>query len=229
MNSIKAHGVSFWAKTGRIDVLLSDGTPQSYFTKVLSKEIGMNMTKGKFVPNPIAWGTYETIPHTHFFLCEFREMTEDMPGPDEFASLFSKMHQKSVSPTGKLSFHNTTYAGNLPQICTGGPPPYAPSHLSCIRRFEYYLCHSTYRQTFVGLLLPVFFGNMLIAIYERKYPPSIFWPSSSPTPILQFFVVMLLMAAGVLLAMAYGERGDPKAEAAERIDLYLAAVPYYWY
>ncbi|KAF5636247.1 uncharacterized protein FTJAE_6195 [Fusarium tjaetaba] len=114
-------------------------------------------------------------------------------------------------------------------ICTGGPPPYAPSNLSCIRRFQYYLCHSTYRQTFVGLLLPVFFGNMLIAIGERKYSPSIFWSSSSPTPILQFFVIMLLMAAAVLLAMAYGKRGDPKPEAAERIDLYLAAVPCYWY
>jgi hypothetical protein len=48
-------------------------------------------------------------------------------------------------------------------------PPYAPSHLSCTRRFEYYLCHSTCRQTFFGLLLPLFFGNMLITIDERKH------------------------------------------------------------
>lgn len=69
----------------------------------------------EFVPKPIACGTYETIPDTHFFLCEFREMTEDMPDPDEFASRLSKMHQKSVSPTGNFGFHITTYAGNLPQ------------------------------------------------------------------------------------------------------------------
>jgi fructosamine-3-kinase len=88
----------------------------------------MNMTKGEFhsmsaihgvipefVPKPIACGTYEDIPDTHFFLCEFREMTEDMPDPDEFASRLSTMHQKSVSPTGKFGFHITTYAGNLPQ------------------------------------------------------------------------------------------------------------------
>lgn len=37
------------------------------------------------------------------------------------------------------------------------------------------------------------------------------------------------MASGVLLAMAYGKRGDPKAEAAERIDLYRATLQYYWY
>ncbi|KAF5636246.1 kinase-like domain protein [Fusarium tjaetaba] len=128
VTSIETHGVSFWAKTGRIDVLLSDGRPQSFFIKVLSKEIGMNMTKGEFhsmsaihgvipefVPKPIACGTYEDIPDTHFFLCEFRDMTEDMPDPDEFASRLSTMHQKSVSPTGKFGFHITTYAGNLPQ------------------------------------------------------------------------------------------------------------------
>ncbi|RBA20244.1 hypothetical protein FPRO05_08689 [Fusarium proliferatum] len=128
VTSIENHSVSFWAKTGRIDVLLKDGTPQSFFIKVLSKEIGRSMTEGEFhsmsaihgvvpefVPKPIACGTYENIPDTHFFVCEFREMTEDMPDPDEFASRLSAMHQKSASPTGKFGFHITTYAGNLPQ------------------------------------------------------------------------------------------------------------------
>ncbi|SCN75697.1 uncharacterized protein FFB20_04962 [Fusarium fujikuroi] len=115
------------------------------------------------------------------------------------------------------------------RICTGGPPPEAPSHLNCIRRLEYYLCHSTYRQTLAGMLPLLFFGNMLIAIGEGRYPPSIFWPSSSPTPILQFLTVMLLYAAIVLLLIVYGKRGDPKAEAAERIDLYLSVIMYYWY
>lgn len=88
----------------------------------------MNMTKGEFhsvsaihgvtpefVPKPIACGTYENIPDTHFFLCDFREMAEEMPDPHKFASGLSIMHQKSVSPTGKFGFHTTTYAGNLPQ------------------------------------------------------------------------------------------------------------------
>ncbi|KAI6756695.1 hypothetical protein HG530_011293 [Fusarium avenaceum] len=109
--SIENHGVSFWAKTGRINILLNDGTPQSYFIKVISKELGM-----KFIPRPIACGTYQTISDTHFFLCEFREMTEDMPDPHKFAALLSRLHQKSVSPTGKFGFHVTNYAGNLPQF-----------------------------------------------------------------------------------------------------------------
>lgn len=129
VTSTENHGVSFWAQTGRIDVLLRDGTPQSFFIKVISKELGMNMTRGEFhsmsamhnvlpefVPRPIACGTYRTIPETHFFLCEFREMTDDMPDPHKFAALLSTLHQKSVSPTGKFGFHITTYAGNLPQF-----------------------------------------------------------------------------------------------------------------
>jgi fructosamine-3-kinase len=129
VTSTENHGVSFWAKTGRIDVLLCNGTPQSFFIKFISKELGMNMTKGEFqsmsaihnvlpefVPRPVAYGTYRTIQDTHFLLCEFREMTDDMPDPYKFAALLSTLHQKSVSPTGKFGFHVTTYAGNLPQF-----------------------------------------------------------------------------------------------------------------
>lgn len=127
--STEDHGVSFWARTGRIDVSLPDGTPQSFFIKVISKERGRNMTIGEFesmvaihdtlpqfVPKPIACGTYTSIPDTHFFLCVFREMTDDMPEPHQFAALLSTLHQKSVSPTGKFGFHITTCAGNLPQF-----------------------------------------------------------------------------------------------------------------
>lgn len=126
--SMKSHGESFWAQTGRIDVLLCDDTPQSFFIKVISKELGMKMTRSEFqslsamhdvlpefVPRSIACGSFASMPDTHFFLCEFREMTADMPDPHKFAALLSKLHEKSVSPNGKFGFHTTTYAGNLPQ------------------------------------------------------------------------------------------------------------------
>ncbi|OQE93095.1 hypothetical protein PENNAL_c0006G01069 [Penicillium nalgiovense] len=129
VTSTANHGLSFWAQTGRIDVLLRDGTSQSFFIKVLSKDLGLNMTRGEFqsllamhnvlpefVPRPVACGTYSTIPDTHFFLCEFQEMTDDMPDPHKFTALLSKLHRRSVSPTGKFGFHITTYAGNLPQF-----------------------------------------------------------------------------------------------------------------
>lgn len=129
MISTEGHGVSFWANTGRINVELADGTLQSFFIKVLSKVIGKNMLHGEyesmtaiytllpdFVPKPIAWGTYSTIPNTHFFLCEFREMLAEMPDPDKFAARLAALHQNSNSPNGRFGFHITTYGGNLPQL-----------------------------------------------------------------------------------------------------------------
>ena len=130
MISTEAHGVSFWASTGRIDVELAGGSEQrSFFIKVLSKEVGKNMVQGEFesmkaiyellpdfVPRPIAWGTYQSVPDTHFFLCENRDMTDEMPDPEKFAAQLASLHQDSKSPTGKFGFHITTYSGNLPQM-----------------------------------------------------------------------------------------------------------------
>ncbi|CAP64472.1 uncharacterized protein PODANS_5_7620 [Podospora anserina S mat+] len=70
-----------------------------------------------FAPKPIAYGPYDSLPDTYFFLCEFREMVDDqLPEPEEFTRKLATLHQKSQSPTGKFGFHTTTYAGNLPQM-----------------------------------------------------------------------------------------------------------------
>ncbi|KAJ5682336.1 hypothetical protein N7462_005501 [Penicillium macrosclerotiorum] len=126
--AIERHGLSFWAMSGRIDVELADGTPRSFFMKVVSKERGQAMMKGEFesmtaihnvvpdfVPKPMAWGTYESVPDTHFFLCEFREMTEELPDVHQFTACLAALHKTSTSPTGKFGFHVTTYNGNLSQ------------------------------------------------------------------------------------------------------------------
>ncbi|KAH1618693.1 hypothetical protein KXV70_002168 [Aspergillus fumigatus] len=128
VTSVESHGISFWADTNRLDVELADGTPLSFFIKVLSGETGKNMVHGEyesmktiyevspeFAPKPIAWGSFVNTPDTHFFLCEFREMTNQMPDPHKFAARLAALHQGSVSPTGKFGFHVTTYSGNLPQ------------------------------------------------------------------------------------------------------------------
>lgn len=128
MLSTEGHGVSFWANTGRINAELEDGTRLSFFIKVLSGETGKKMVESEyesmraiydvlpnFAPKPIAHGAYETIPDTHFFLCEFREILDDMPDPHKFTMSLAELHQKSESPTGKFGFHMPTYSGNLPQ------------------------------------------------------------------------------------------------------------------
>ncbi|KAK3936652.1 Fructosamine kinase-domain-containing protein [Diplogelasinospora grovesii] len=128
----ECHGVSFWASTGQIEVELADGeTTESFFIKVISKDTGKGMVHGEFesmkaihavlpdfAPRPIAWGTYQTIPQTYFFLCEFRYMCHphQMPDPVEFSHRLATIHKESQSPTGKFGFHVTTFAGNLPQM-----------------------------------------------------------------------------------------------------------------
>ena len=123
------HGVSFWANTGRIDVVLSNGQDHSFFIKVISGPVGKNMMQSEyestksiyevqvsFVPKPIAWGTYESNTDTHFYLCEYREMTGEVPEPRKFTQHLAALHQDSVSPDGKFGFHMTTYMVNLPQL-----------------------------------------------------------------------------------------------------------------
>jgi len=71
-----------------------------------------------FVPKPIAWGTYASDPSTHFFLCAFHEMGDDLPEISKFCASLAELHQKSIplSPNkGKFGFHITTHQGMLPQ------------------------------------------------------------------------------------------------------------------
>lgn len=111
-------------------MVLDDGTPISFFIKVLPKENGKNMVRGEyesmkeiytllpdFAPKPIAWGTYKDVPDMHFFLCEYREMVHDMPYPNKFAARLAELHQNSKSMNGKFGFHVTTYSG----ICLRRP------------------------------------------------------------------------------------------------------------
>lgn len=68
-----------------------------------------------FVPEPIAWGSYKSLPDTHFYLCEFRSLGEELPEPPVFCQKVAELHKNGVSPNGKFGFHVVTYNGNLPQ------------------------------------------------------------------------------------------------------------------
>ncbi|KAF9892787.1 hypothetical protein FE257_000376 [Aspergillus nanangensis] len=108
---------------------LADGTPQSYFIKIVSDEHGLAMVHGEyesmksiysvlpdFAPRPITYGTYQETADTHFFLCEYKELdTTKMPEPEEFGARLAELHKLSTSPNGKFGFHIPTYSGNLPQ------------------------------------------------------------------------------------------------------------------
>lgn len=131
--SASPHGASFWTRTAKIDVELSDGSPHVYFMKIATGDTGRGMVRGEFegvtklyevipegVPRPIAWGTYKSQPDTHFYLCDFLDMIEDLPDVYAFSLLLAKLHKESIprSPNGKFGFHEVTYEGSMYQDTT---------------------------------------------------------------------------------------------------------------
>ncbi|KAI0815528.1 Fructosamine kinase-domain-containing protein [Xylaria sp. FL0064] len=126
VSSVVAHGASFWTRTARVDGEL-DGAEQSYFLKTSFGQRGKTMMSGEFhcmtkiysimpdlVPKPIAWGTYSSIPDVHFFLCDFRPMTDELPDLESFPAKMGDMRSAGVSPNGKFGFDVTTFHGNIP-------------------------------------------------------------------------------------------------------------------
>lgn len=66
------------------------------------------------VPRPIAWGTYASIEDVHFFLCEFRNMTDELPDIETFPAKMAELHRNGMSPDGRFGFHVTSYHGQTP-------------------------------------------------------------------------------------------------------------------
>ena len=69
-----------------------------------------------FVPRPVAWGSFTSDPNLHFFLCEFVEMSDELPEMHLFSAKVAEMHSKCISPNGKFGFPVKTYNGSLPQL-----------------------------------------------------------------------------------------------------------------
>lgn len=67
------------------------------------------------VARPVACGSYESVDDTHFFVCKFCELNDDIPDPYPFASLVAELHKRGVSPDGKFGMPYVTYGGNAPQ------------------------------------------------------------------------------------------------------------------
>ncbi|KAF4772925.1 hypothetical protein HER10_EVM0007404 [Colletotrichum scovillei] len=127
--SVAPSGQSLWVATVKIVVQQEDGTISEYFKKGAPGAVGVDMMKGTFeaenalytfapgqVPKPIGWGTYASDPDTHFYLCEFVEMYDDLPGARDWATSVSNLHLNSMgkSPTGQFGFHVTTHLANVP-------------------------------------------------------------------------------------------------------------------
>ncbi|KAI4910274.1 hypothetical protein J4E90_007707 [Alternaria incomplexa] len=57
------------------------------------------------IPCPIAFGTYKSDPHKHFYLAEFMEMTAGLPDIRAFSAMLAKLHHDSmVDPKAPREF-----------------------------------------------------------------------------------------------------------------------------
>lgn len=127
--SADRYGSSAWTVTARITTELADGKPKKYFLKCATEDAGRVMMEGEYwaitelyktiprnIPRPIARGKFEReAPPTYFFLCDFIEMSQQVPDPAQLCSTIIELHQKSISPTGKFGFHVRTCNGRTPQ------------------------------------------------------------------------------------------------------------------
>ncbi|KAK8034977.1 hypothetical protein PG993_009972 [Apiospora rasikravindrae] len=122
-------GASAWVKTIKIDIQLQDGTVKSYFKKGAPGNRGLEMMEGTYVseklihsfipehvPAPLAFGSYESIPNMHYYICDYVDMTDDLPDPAKFGQTLAKLHLNSMekSPTGQYGFPLTTHLAFVP-------------------------------------------------------------------------------------------------------------------
>ncbi|EEY14404.1 conserved hypothetical protein [Verticillium alfalfae VaMs.102] len=86
--------------------------------KVVSGEYrsmtAIHVVMPSLVPKPIAWGSCEDEPDLHFFLSEFRSMTEGLPAIDAFSQRVAQLHRSATSPDGRFGFFEPTCHGHTP-------------------------------------------------------------------------------------------------------------------
>ncbi|OAL40033.1 hypothetical protein AYO20_00451 [Fonsecaea nubica] len=121
--------LSKWTLLARLVVKQPDDEPATYFLKCAAGEAGRVMIEGEFhsmselyktmpelVPKPYAWGTLKTFPvETYYLLVEFLDMSDGLPEPNQLCAKLARLHNTSVSPTGKFGFDIPTCQGRIPQ------------------------------------------------------------------------------------------------------------------
>ncbi|KAK8136999.1 Vegetative incompatibility protein het-e-like protein, partial [Apiospora sp. TS-2023a] len=130
---VNQYGTSLWADTKKIDVKTAEGSTRSYFLKATVPFQTMNVsdaakrvygeyeamsaiynTMPSIVPKPCGYGLYDRENRTHFFLCDYLDITHELPDSVKLGKELANFHIKSKSPTGKFGFHCTTFDGKNP-------------------------------------------------------------------------------------------------------------------
>ena len=127
--SANCYGTSAWSTTASIHTKDNDGQILRFFIKYASGEHGKAQIEGEFrsmqeiyqtmpnfAPQPCSFGQAKTasLP-TYFFICEFVNISDELPDPRLLGARLAQLHKQSQSPTGKFGFYCPTYDGKLPQ------------------------------------------------------------------------------------------------------------------
>ncbi|KAK8135980.1 hypothetical protein PG984_003920 [Apiospora sp. TS-2023a] len=120
------HGQTNWSKGLRITVE-TDDKEETLFLKLIEREGAESMAVGEYtsqkelhqcIPENIspalAHGTLEPNPGTAFFLTKFHDLRPGVIDPTRLATILTKLHRISSSPTGKFGFPVTTFKGYIP-------------------------------------------------------------------------------------------------------------------
>lgn len=96
-------------------------------TQIIERTEWVDMARAEFVSQtalaaiipdnvviPIAYGYFQDDMSRSFYLTRFRDMRILLPPLPQLVAIMKKLHETSISPTGKFGFHCTTY---------WGPPP----------------------------------------------------------------------------------------------------------
>ncbi|KAF3766099.1 hypothetical protein M406DRAFT_258016 [Cryphonectria parasitica EP155] len=132
---ISESGNSHWVRTAKLDTVDKNGKKTPFFLKACY-HVGKvyNSEKGKeastayeamtvlyaawpeLVPKPLAWGAYKSEKEVYFLMCQFVEISGEVPRVSDFPALLARMHKKpgSKSPTGEFGFRTSTFEGRNP-------------------------------------------------------------------------------------------------------------------
>lgn len=76
----------------------------------------MHEVVSDFVPKPIAHGCYVSQPDAWFYLCEFRDMVEELPDLQEFSEAMAELHKRGANSEGKFGWPLFVFAGRNPRV-----------------------------------------------------------------------------------------------------------------
>ncbi|CAG8979651.1 hypothetical protein HYALB_00011535 [Hymenoscyphus albidus] len=128
ITSVKPHGSGSWS-TGYKIATSVNGAEVEFFLKIIQRPTHEKLAAGeytsrkelqKYLPDsisiPLAHGPLTNDTSSSFFLTPFRDLSTELPTPIQLVDVLQKLHQTSLSPTGKFGFHVTTYNGIVPLL-----------------------------------------------------------------------------------------------------------------